>query len=437
MMIPIRVDDMLEFDLSSYGMGEQAHNARGAGPIRRGFAFFLALVAVYAAVLLLARGLEVHGLDTLCRWDCAWYASIAGNGYVSSIPPTPQDLAGSNVAFFPMYPLLARALARLSGLALSEALPLVSILFALGVWVLLAGLVRREPGETGLKKLALLAAYPATFYLFVGYSESVYCFLLFGGILALATVLESPRPNAWLAVALVVCGFGLGLTRLTGFVIPGGVVGLFLLLALFNDRSAWPRFTASAVFALAAVGGAFAFFLWCAREFGVWNLYFQTLDVGWHKETSLRGFAWYFFRAVQKNVLPFWFAKDPTRMSWIIVSDTLIAIGVAIRAIVGKGFAPLARLEESLPAFLVVAATVHLLITTIGDSGDHHRWGNGMRYALPVFYLLVALWKREWTPEWIRRRAGWEHRIWLGLVLFFTPFQVYYFTLFLLGKWVS
>src|SRR4051794_12578006 len=53
--------------------------------------------------------------ETLFRADGFWYASIVDRGYVSTVPPTPQDKESSNVAFFPAYPLAARTIKALTG----------------------------------------------------------------------------------------------------------------------------------------------------------------------------------------------------------------------------------------------------------------------------------------------------------------------------------
>ena len=60
--------------------------------------------------------------DRLYQWDSGWYASIMDQGYISSIPPTPQNASVSNVAFFPGYPGLSWLLGRVLGLPTRAAL---------------------------------------------------------------------------------------------------------------------------------------------------------------------------------------------------------------------------------------------------------------------------------------------------------------------------
>ena len=89
----------------------------------------------------LTRSLAEPLLSPLARWDAAWYLRIAEAGY-----------GGSDVraAFFPLYPLLVRAVAAPFG-ASPEALLLaayvVSLAAFLGALVLLHRLVSLELGR--------------------------------------------------------------------------------------------------------------------------------------------------------------------------------------------------------------------------------------------------------------------------------------------------
>ncbi len=404
--------------------------------ILTGILLFALLFYVYATLLSLIYGPEAASLSMACRWDCGWYKAIIEHGYVSVIPPTPQDEHHSNVAFFPLFPLLGGWVSSLLSISSDFALPLVSLSFALGICILL-------PNLTSRKRLLFLAAYPATFYLFVAYSESVYCFFLFAGVLML---LRRGQGNAgFLYLAALLAGIGLGLTRLTGFVIPGGVFGL-AVVGMLLKRVEFDRrlLMISGLWTLGAVGGAASFFIFAQMKFGVWNLYFETLHIGWHKDVSFSGFFYYFGRAVLKNVLPPLFARDPVRMSWIITADTLIAL-TAVLVTESRRFAADATKKAAkkidadrfLRFALLAGAFVHLMITTLGDSGDLHRWGNGMRYTMPVFYLLVFLWDESWTPRFLAERPKWRRNLFIGMLFFWIPYQLYYVYLFTQTNWVS
>jgi hypothetical protein len=386
-------------------------------PWLTGLLFFAMILFVYATLLTLIYGQGAASLSMGCRWDCGWYKAIIEHGYVS---------------VFPLFPILGGWVSSLFSISSDVALPLVSLLFAFGICALLPNLASR-------KRMLLLAAYPATFYFFVAYSESVYCFFLFAGVLMLLKRREG-NPG-FLYAATVFAGVGLGLTRLTGFVIPGGVFGLAVVATLLkrielDRRLLW----ISGLWTLGAICGAASFFIFSQLKFGVWNLYFQTLNIGWHKEVSISGFFYYFGRAVLKNVLPPLFARDPVRMSWIVTADTIITLG-AVLVVEACRFGRAATRKVDADRFLrfalLAGGFVHLMITTLGDSGDWHRWGNGMRYTMPVFYLLVILWDESWTPRFLVDRPKWRRNLFIGMLFFWIPYQLYYLYLFTQTIWVS
>ena len=135
-------------------------------------------------------------LDAFTWMDGRWYKQIATEGY--QYDPD----ANTNVAFFPVYPLLGRALIRASGLRAEVALLIVSNLSLLAALAMLAFYVRdRYPdAPTELTDYALLAAalFPTGCFFRLTYSESTFLFL---AILAMYAMLR--RWPLW-AIALVV-----------------------------------------------------------------------------------------------------------------------------------------------------------------------------------------------------------------------------------------
>ena len=130
----------------------------------------------------LTRSLAEPLLSPLARWDAAWYLRIAESGY-----------GGSDVraAFFPLYPLLVRAVAAPFG-ASPEALLLaayvVSLAAFLGALVLLHRLVSLELGRPiAQPALLLLAVFPAAVFFGAPYSESLFLLLAVGAFYAART----------------------------------------------------------------------------------------------------------------------------------------------------------------------------------------------------------------------------------------------------------
>lgn len=107
------------------------------------------------------------------RWDSSWYASIANQGY--SLPIGEQP----NVTFFPLYPLIWRALRSVTGLSNYVSGLLVSNILALGSFVILYHWLSVVWNEKIAKKsLLALAVFPTSFFLISVYSESTFLILL-------------------------------------------------------------------------------------------------------------------------------------------------------------------------------------------------------------------------------------------------------------------
>jgi Mannosyltransferase (PIG-V) len=130
----------------------------------------------------LTRSLAEPLLSPLARWDAAWYLRIAESGY-----------GGSDVraAFFPLYPLVVRAVAAPFGAspgALLVAAYVVSLAAFLGALVLLHRLVSLELGRPLAQPvLLLLAVFPAALFFGAPYSESLFLLLAVGAFYAART----------------------------------------------------------------------------------------------------------------------------------------------------------------------------------------------------------------------------------------------------------
>ena len=133
----------------------------------------------------LTRAVAEPLLSPLARWDAAWYLRIADAGY-----------AGSDVraAFFPLYPLLVRAVAAPFGAspaALLIAAYAVALAAFLAALVLLHRLVTLELGRPlAGPALLLLAVFPAAVFFGAPYSESLFLLLAVGAFYA-------ARTNRW------------------------------------------------------------------------------------------------------------------------------------------------------------------------------------------------------------------------------------------------
>jgi Gpi18-like mannosyltransferase len=106
----------------------------------------------------------------LLQWDSEWYFRIATEGYQYNGDPT----VSQNIVFYPLYPILARGIAAISGLAPSDALLLISNVAGLLAVIVLVKLVREKFGDQlALATTALLSFFPASVMLSAGYTESL------------------------------------------------------------------------------------------------------------------------------------------------------------------------------------------------------------------------------------------------------------------------
>jgi Mannosyltransferase (PIG-V) len=121
------------------------------------------------------------------RFDALWFLRIATEGYV--------DGDGS-AAFFPLYPLLIRAVSPVLGGHPLAAAYLISHLAAFGSMVLLYVLTASEWDERVARRTVVyLAVFPTSFFLLAPYSESLY-------LLGVLACLWAARRGRWAVAGL-------------------------------------------------------------------------------------------------------------------------------------------------------------------------------------------------------------------------------------------
>lgn len=186
------------------------------------------------------------------RWDTGFYVSIAEEGYQF----TGVDLP--SVAFFPLLPLLMRAVTPLVGDTLVAGL-LISQVALLLAMMLLYRLTAVSWGEPVAERAVwYLLIFPTAFFGAAIYSESLFLLTAVGAF-------YFARRQYWEAAALL--GVAAGMTRFMGLI----VVPLLLLEWLRQQRqtgggSRPSRLTCLAPFAPLLGLGAFMFYL--QRTFG-------------------------------------------------------------------------------------------------------------------------------------------------------------------------
>lgn len=159
-------------------------------------------------------------LDIWVRFDSQFYVRIAENGY--------QHL--SDIAFFPLYPLLIRALNIVTGDSIISGV-LISHLAFFGALVVLFQLVTQWQGQKSAERTVLyLAFFPTTFFYSAIYTESLFLFLS-----VLVVYFARNQRWAWATiVAILLTG-----TRLIGILLYGIVLFEWWLVNRDKVREEW------------------------------------------------------------------------------------------------------------------------------------------------------------------------------------------------------
>jgi Gpi18-like mannosyltransferase len=152
------------------------------------------------------------------RWDTGFYLSIADEGYFY------QGVDLPSVAFFPLLPLLIRAVTSLTGDSLTAGL-LVTNLALLGAAMLFYRLVDMQWGkEVAGRAVWYLLIFPTAFFGSTIYTESLFLLTAIGA-------LYFARKGYWESAALL--GIAASATRLIGL-----IVAPMLLLEWWMQRQA-------------------------------------------------------------------------------------------------------------------------------------------------------------------------------------------------------
>ncbi len=244
----------------------------GTGPRRTDLALpaviFLSSRLVTMAVAHVARLMKPQPLTAvLSRWDGQHYLDIAATGYPSSLPPGTGAGSQSVHAFFPGFPLLLRAVARVTGLAGNTAGVVITIAMATLAAVVIWSLARDLAGESVATRAVLLFSFfPGSFVLGLIYSEGV--FLAFAAACLLAL-----HRRRWVVAgaAAAVCGA----TRPTGLVLA--VCCAWAAVEAVRSRREW---SAAAAPALAPLGFA-AWSVYLAVRTGSATSWLKSQHDGW------------------------------------------------------------------------------------------------------------------------------------------------------------
>lgn len=216
---------------------------------------------------------HAHSHEGLFAWDAGFYRGIATHGYRFGAIPH------ESLRFFPLVPLLARAVGFVLGGRPALGLILVVNVCALGVGMTIHRLVLDEVGDRTLARRAawLVALAPPAYVLVLGYAEAPFmlCAIVCFGAL---------RSRRWWLAAIA--GALAAVTR------PLGV--LLVVPALLEAADAWrasrragepmPGFVTAVVAVISPVIGTLAYLGWVRAVYGD-----EMLPFSIQQEGRLRG----------------------------------------------------------------------------------------------------------------------------------------------------
>jgi Gpi18-like mannosyltransferase len=204
------------------------------------------------------------------RWDTGFYLSIAEEGYKYDGETFPS------VAFFPLLPLLIRALTSLVGEPLMAGLIVINTAL-LGATMLLYRLVEEEWG-TGVadRTVWYLLIFPTSFFGSAIYTESLF-------LLGATGALYAARKGYWESAAML--GVFTALTRLTGVIVAPMLAVEWWMQRRRRPTAERPPLMALLAPAVVPLGtGAYMFYL--QRTFGD-PLAFAHASVAWERAPRL------------------------------------------------------------------------------------------------------------------------------------------------------
>jgi hypothetical protein len=207
-------------------------------------------------------------LAPFVRWDAAFYIDLARNGY-----PPAREGPVFHAAFFPLYPLLIRALDTVVHDTVVAALLIAHACTFAGA-LLLCRLSRYVTPFSGRTAALLFLSSPGADFLAFPYSEALFCLLV---TLAVLAVMSDHHLLAGGLGALA------SATRPTGI-----VVAVMLVVAAWQRRPSGRAAIGTLAGAAISCFGLVAFVLFCGAQYGD-PLYFSHLQAEWGRHLSPLG----------------------------------------------------------------------------------------------------------------------------------------------------
>ena len=335
------------------------------------------------------------------HWDAANYTYIAQFGY------TRVELT----AFFPLFPLLIKAIAFLIGNSGYIAVGMIlSNLALLGSLFVLYQIVADAFGDSiGRRMLLYLCIFPTAFFFFAAYNESLFLFLTASSFLAMR------RKKWWLAAML---GFFAALTRSAGlFLVIPFLYEVWISKESFGKASRTIRrkllnVLPEAWLVLIMPLGTLLYCLYTWFAFGD-PFAFASVQIYWARHLS-----WPWIGIWQALVDIFWATPFGSFYEVHTLIDITATIGFIVLAVMGWR-----KLRTSYNLWLVILLLFMLISPA---TTQHDALQSNQRFVLEMFPAFITL-----------AALGIKHqRLHQALMLLFPTIQAVLAMLFVLNRWM-
>lgn len=336
---------------------------------KRIFLFILRLLVVWLIILQITAFISLNFLDLekphtwpqkplknflyWARWDTGWYASIADHGYY-------LKEGNSDVAFFPLYPLLMKLLNIIFGLDVMWAGFFISVTSFIVALYYLYKLILLDLDENQTKRsLIYLLILPASFFFISVYTESLF-------LLEVVLSFYLARKNKWFLAGIF--GFLASLTRLPGIILFPVLLIEYLSQKNYKLRNIKPDISNLLIIPLGLL--SFMFYLWYKFNDAFLFIHNQT--------TFLRNFTWPY--KVIKGYLHTIFinpSEIEKSLYWILVIDLAILIIYTVLTVIS-----FKKLRLSYALFMLLGLLILIFTGTLSGMS---------RYTLPLFPAIIIL----------------------------------------------
>jgi Mannosyltransferase (PIG-V) len=303
-------------------------------------------------------------LGALVVWDGVWYRRIAVHGYLY-VPGHQSD-----TAFFPLYPILLRAV-HVTGLPLDVAGLLLSNLFLLTALLVVYELGLSLVAAADARRAAIFVAVFPTGYVF----SMIYPESLVIGCMALAILLAVR--GRWLACSFVAAAAALARPEGAMLVLPLAAIAVDRWQTLTPDKRG--KAVAAVLAAPAAVLSFLLYLGWAVHDPFAWN----EAQQAWGRSFSATGFLLSLRRLVTDLGNNYWGLRDA-----LFCIAFLVFLALAARANIDW---PGAR-----RAWIVFGLAIVLLPLASGSIESDARFG---LLALPVYWGLAMVARRRWLER--------------------------------------